>query len=229
MQLISYAKNFLKMDKTDRLLDAIEHPERYTPTKIEEMLQDSEVKETFDLLDKMKSSLRPLDTPDIDVEWKRFEDEHRVSENHKFHWFTALFSRNAAAGIAIAIASFTAVAAIVGVGVHHFISPSETDPEVEISTATDIVASQPDTIKSDELKVVTSPEIVVFDNETLESIITRIGAYYDYTVTFTDDTPKSIRLYFRWNQALPIEEIVESLNNFEQISLTVNDRTITID
>ena len=45
MQLMSYAKNYLKMDKIDRLLDAIESPNRYTPTEIEAMLKDPEVKE----------------------------------------------------------------------------------------------------------------------------------------------------------------------------------------
>ena len=62
---MSYAKNFHKMDKIDRLLDAIEHPDRYAPIEIEAMLQDQEVKEVFDLLDKTKSSLQTLPSPDI--------------------------------------------------------------------------------------------------------------------------------------------------------------------
>ncbi len=59
------------MDKIDLLLDAIEHLDRYTPTEIEAMLRDPEVKEVFDLLDKTKASLHTLPDPDIETEWTR--------------------------------------------------------------------------------------------------------------------------------------------------------------
>ena len=42
------------MDKIDRFLDAIEYPERYTQSEIDAMLQDLEINELFDLLDKTK-------------------------------------------------------------------------------------------------------------------------------------------------------------------------------
>lgn len=78
----------------------MEHPENYTPTEIEAMLQDPEVKEVLDLLDKTKSSLQTIETPDIEDEWKRFEEKQRASRKLKMNWFIRLFSRNATAGIA---------------------------------------------------------------------------------------------------------------------------------
>ena len=218
------------MDKFDRLLDAMEHPDRYTPTEIEAMLQDPEVRELFDLLDKTKSSLQTIIIPDIEDEWKRFEHNHRQSEKLQRSWSTRFFTKNAAASIAIGIASFTAVAAIVGIGIHHINKHrSATTPEVEMTTEANIVASQPDTVKLVKPKEEVSPTTLVFDNETLENIITRIGNYYEYQIIFNKDTSKSLRLYFRWNQANTIEEVIERLNNFEQIHITINDRTIKID
>ena len=128
------------------------------------------------------------------------------------------------------IASFTTVAAIVGVGIHRISNGSSaTNPRVETTIVTEDATSQSNVVNSYDLYDEKSPETVVFDNETLETILTRIGSYYGYTVTFNNDAAKSLRLYFRWNQALPIEDIAASLNNFEQINLTIVDRTIKID
>ena len=218
------------MDKFDRLLDAMEHPDRYTPTEIEAMLQDPEVKETIALLDKTKSSLQTIITPDIEDEWRKFESNHHQSEKLKRPWYIRFFTKNAAASIAIGIASLSAVAAIVGAGIHrNNNNRSKTTPEVEMTTKANIVVVQSDTTVSFKPKEDAAPTIVVFDNETLEGIVTRISDYYEYQVIFNKDASKSLRLYFRWNQANTIEEVIERLNNFEQIHITINDRTIKID
>ncbi|MDE7413132.1 MAG: DUF4974 domain-containing protein [Muribaculaceae bacterium] len=218
------------MNKIDRLLDVIEHPDLYTTSEIETMLQDPEVKEVFDLLDKTKSSLQSIAVPDISEEWTKFANQHHQSKSSRRHWLPQIFSRNAAASIVVCIASFTAVAAIVGVGIHRISNGSSTtNPEVETTTVTDDATSQSNVVNSYDPDDETSPETVVFDNETLETILTIIGSYYGYTVTFNNDAAKSLRLYFRWNQALLIEDIAASLNNFEQINLTIVDRTIKID
>ena len=36
-------------------------------------------------------------------------------------------------------------------------------------------------------------------------------------------------MYFQWDQSLPLSEIVEQLNNFEQIRISISDKTITIE
>ncbi|MDE6264451.1 MAG: DUF4974 domain-containing protein [Paramuribaculum sp.] len=213
------------MDKIDRLLDAIEHPERYTSTEIETLLQDTEIKEVFNLLDKTKSSLHPVATPDIDAEWEKFKNKHDNSKtSHRFR-LTRFIPRNAAASIIIGIASFTSVAAIVGIGINRF---KQNEPVIEVNVHTGVTTSQPDTIRAIEESKAQAPEQIVFDNETLETIVSKIAAYYGHTAVFKNNTSKSLRLYFRWNQALTIEEVVESLNNFEQIKLTINDKTIEI-
>lgn len=216
------------MDKIERLLDAVEHTDRYTPAEIEAMLQDPEVREVFDLLDITKSSLQTVTTPDIDAEWKKFEERHRDFGTPRRNWLVSLFSRNAAASIAIAVASFTAVAALVGVGIYHLNDRHETTAkEMEVVTESKTIPTQPDTIKS--VEVAKASEIVVFDNEPLELILNNIADYYDCKVAFNNEASKSLRLYFRWNQALTVEETVERLNNFEQIQLTVKDNTIKVD
>ena len=66
---------------------------------------------------------------------------------------------------------------------------------------------------------------------TLEAIAARIAGYYGYRVEFAGEASRSLRLYFRWNQAQTLDEVAESLNNFGQIHITVHTqgRTIIID
>lgn len=216
------------MDKIDKLLDAIEHPDRYSDSEIREMLQDPEVKEVFDMLDKTKSSLQPIATPDVDAEWKAFENAHRhLNAKSRFRIFNFV-SRNIAASIAIGMVSLAAVAAVVGISVNHALKHSE-DAVSESAPASNEIVAVTDTVSEiKEIQALTQ-DTVVFDNESLETIINRITEYYDCKVTFSSETPKSLRLHFRWNQAQPVDEVIESLNNFEQIHLSVKDKTITID
>lgn len=230
---MSYAKNFLKMDKIDRLLDAMELPENYSPAEIESMLRDSETKEILDMLDRTKSSLQSIATPDVDAEWNRFAGDHngRTPVSRRFR-SARLFPRSVAASVAIVVVSLTAVATIVGVGLHRAGIRNRTEAIPGDNGSVPLagtVVSQSDTVMS----VAGGNEAVagteVFDNESFETILARMAAYYDRRVVFAGDNSKSLRLYFRWDRSLPLEEVLEQLNNFEQIHLTLDNDTIKVD
>lgn len=225
---MSYVKNFLKMDKIERLFDAVEHPERYSEAEIDTLLQDPEVKEVFDLLDKTKSSLHPVSSPDIDAEWAAFRLHHRAAAPSLPLRLLTLFSRNIAASIAIVLASCAAVAAIVGVSVSYSFRNDTSGIEPQQQVAPAAINTIPDSVAVTDIPA-PAAEVIVFDNEPFDTIITRIATEYGYSVTFTSDDSKALRLYFRWNKAMTVEEVVESLNNFEQLHLTIDDQTITID
>ncbi len=218
------------MDKIDRLLDAMENPERYTSAEIEEMLQDPEIKEVLDLLDKTKSSLQSISTPDAEAEWEKFMTTNRNRKISSRIRFAGFFTRKIAASIAIAIISLTAVAAIVGLSVS-YMDRKDSDfaavrvmPE-EAATA----ASQSDSVVAANDTIMVSAETLIFDNESFATIISEIADYYGYEVIYNTADSKQLRLYYRWKQSLPIEEIVESLNNFGQIHLSLSEKTINVD
>ncbi|MDE7421697.1 MAG: DUF4974 domain-containing protein [Muribaculaceae bacterium] len=217
------------MDKIDRFLDAIEYPERYTQSEINAMLQDPEIKEVFDLLDKTKSSLHTQQSPDIEAEWRRFEKNHPTSKVPYRFWIAGIMSRNIAATIAVAIVSFTAVAAIVGIGINQFNQRKEASHPADVKTEYAEAIAKPDSIKSVDPVKDKTPEIIVFDNELLKTIADKIAGYYGCKVEFCNEASKSLRLYFRWNQENTLEEVVESLDNFEQIHIVIKDKTIKID
>lgn len=101
--------------------------------------------------------------------------------------------------------------------------------EIEVATESETTPIQSDTISSVEATKAKAAEIIVFDDEPLETILKKISEYYDCKVTFSNEASKSLRLYFRWNPENTLEEVVEQLNNFEQIHIIIKDKTIKID
>lgn len=213
------------MDKIDKLLDVIDHPERYSDDEIEAMLADPEAVEVCELLNKTKASLTSIPTPDVDTEWKEFKRSHRKRSFNILN----LFSRNVAASIALGIASLAAIAAVVSVSVNLTIDKKDKARGNETAIIAEKEATLSDSVEVSVETYAIAPETIVFDNETFETIMDCIAAYYGYRAEFTADSPKSLRLYFRWNQAQTLDEVVESLNNFEQLHITVNGKTIKID
>ena len=217
------------MDKAERLFDAMNNPEKYSSVEIEEMLQDPEVKEIFDLLDKAKSSLQPIPTPDIEDEWIRFKNKNMNKRKSTRLKFTASFPRAIAASVTATIISITAVAAIVGISVNYLNHKENDVSENELRAAKDNILNQQDSVKLQTSGSTPSFDSVIFDNEPLEVIMKQISDFYGYKSVFKNNSIKSLRLYFRWNKASTIQEIAESLNNFEQIHLTIEGETIKID
>ncbi|MCH5243062.1 MAG: DUF4974 domain-containing protein [Muribaculaceae bacterium] len=217
------------MDKIDRLLDALNSPEKYSSAEIEEMLQDTETKEILDLLDKTKSSLQSIPVLDVEKEWKKFKVGSHCNRQSPVLRLPAFFSKKVAASVTIAILSITAVAAIVGISVSSLNNKESQLTEKEVASTTEVIPNREDSIKTPADSPILSLETVIFDNEPLEVIMKQIGDFYGYKIEFKNDNVKSLRLYFKWNQVSTIQDIVESLNNFEQIHLTIEGGDIKID
>ena len=217
------------MDKTDRLLDAIANPDLYTEKELEEMLADPETREVYDLLAKTRSALTPIPAPDIDAEWEAFKKSHPATRRHNAFSLRNMIGRHAAASIAIGVVSVAAVTAVVGAGVGYFRGrKADTTSNIVTATAGENAAAA-DTIAAAVEVPVEAPETIIFDNEPLGAIAMRIAEYYGCKVEFSADAPESLRLYFRWNQAQPLDAVVGSLNNFEQIHIEVKDNILKID
>ena len=217
------------MDKTERFFDALNNPEKYSSAEIEEMLQEADVKEIFDLFDKTKSSLLPISNPDIEDEWEKFKNKNSNKRKSSFLMIPTLFSGKIAASFIVAVLSVTAVAAIVGISVSYLKDKEKLPSVKEVKETKEVTEKQENNMKVPSDSHIQSFETVIFDNEPLEVIMKQIGDFYGYKTEFNSENARALRLYFRWNQASTIQDIAESLNNFEQIHLTIEGKTIKID
>ena len=216
-------------DNIDLLLDALEHPENYSDAEVEQILADPEAREVYDILRKTADASAPVPEINLDEEWRRFEAKQPKRSPLIFRWLSFMASRNAAAVIIALVGTIAVVAATIGV-THYFISNKEmaqteqTEPQKQTAITHSNVAST-DTIPDETTPL---PETIVFKGENLERILADIAGYYGATVKFDQDAAKSLQLYFEWDQSLPLDKIVEQLNNFEQIDITLTDKVLTV-
>lgn len=216
-------------DNIDRLLDALEHPENYSDTEVEQLLTDPEAREIYDMLHKAADVSSPVPEINLDEEWLRFEAKQPKRSPLIFRWLSFVASRNAAAVVIALVGTLAVVAVTIGV-THYFIADKElaqteqTEPRKQTDIANANVAPT-DTIPSETTPL---PETIVFKGENLERILADIAEYYGAAVKFNQDAAKFLKLYFEWDQSLPLNEVVEQLNNFEQINITLTDKVLIV-
>ena len=216
-------------DNIDRLLDALEHPENYSDAEVEQILTDSEAREVYDMLRKTADASAPVAEINLDEEWRRFEAKQPKRRPVILRWLSFMASRNAAAVVTALVDTLAVVAATIGV-THYFNANKEmaqteqTEPQKQTAIADSKVAPT-DTIPAETTPL---PETIVFKGENLERILADMAGYYGVTVKFNQDAAKSLLLYFEWDQSLPLSEVVEQLNNFEQINITITDKILTV-
>lgn len=216
-------------DNIDRLLDALEHPENYSDAEVEQLLTDPDTREVYDMLHKVADVSAPVPEINIDDEWRRFEAKQPKRRPLIFRRLFFVTSRNAAAVVIALVGTLAVVAATIGV-THYFNANKEmaqtekSKPQKQTAIADSKVAPT-DTIPAETTPL---PETIVFKGENLEKILADMSGYYGVTVKFNQDAAKSLQLYFEWDQSLPLNEVVEQLNNFEQINIILTDKALTV-
>lgn len=212
------------MDKYDLVLDIVEHPEKYTSEQLAEILSELETREIYNLLCKTDSAIEAEKNIDVDAEWVNFAEKHSVRSRHNFFWFGS----RAATIAAIVCTSIVAVATIIGVSVVIDHKPRPiADINIVSPTATN-VSTDTLTVQSDTVKVCLTP--IMFENEPLEKIMTEVAeAYGIEEVIFNNSEAATLHLYYKFDPSLPLNEVVEQLNTFEQINIKQNDNVLTID
>lgn len=211
-------------EKTKMFLDAQEHPEQFTDEVLCQMQDDPEIRALMEATAQGKRALIKQEYNEsqeaIDAAWQDFDAKHFTKgAEHSLH---SLFQKAAAFFIGLLFISGMAIAAVHFVRIHGnksaMVEPQSSNVEPPIS---EIHKQSSDTIVS------ISP--VVFDNLPLDSILPKIAKHYSYTVSFSSDKPKSLRLFFTWNMQDSIQTVVEKLNLFEQIHITLNEQTIIVE
>ncbi|MEE0906917.1 MAG: DUF4974 domain-containing protein [Muribaculaceae bacterium] len=216
-------------DKINQLLDALERPESFTNTEIEQMLADPEVRKAYDMLRKTADVSAPVPEINLDEEWQRFEAKQREHKPFILRLLPFLASRNAAAVVLALAGTLAVVAATIGV-THYIGARQELAQTQQTEQQEQTVVANTDIAPTDTIPVekVPLPQTILFKGETLETILADIAKYYGVSVKFNQDASKSLQLYFEWNQALPLNEVVEQVNNFEQINITLTNNVLTV-
>ena len=226
------------MNKTELLLQMLEHPHDYSAAEWQQILEDDECRELYELMAKTRGALdaaracEQLTDEQIDAEWQRLESDmlkvkHEPSDEHphlRFSFSIGRFRRIAAVFIAALMLSGIALAAI------HIVRQQAADKAKTTAQEMPTAASrQPvvpvDTVTTDTAAVA---ETVVFDNVSLDSIARRIAAYHHLPMEIENDEARQLRFYYAWNQKDGLQEVVEKLNMFEHVTMVVENGKLIV-
>ena len=216
-------------DNTDRLLDALKHPENYTDAEVEQILSDPEAREVYDMMRKTADASAPVPEINLDEEWHRFESKQTRRKPVILRWLPFMASRNASAVVLALVGTLAVVAATIGV-THYFGTQKDLAQTQQVEQQEQTVVANTDVAPADTIRVEEVPrhDTILFKGESLETILSDIARYHGATVKFNQDAAKSLQLYYEWNYTLPLNEVVEQLNNFEQINITLTDNVLTV-
>ena len=210
-------------EKIQMLLDMQEHPENYSEQTLETMLKDPEVRELIEATAQLKQAMTwenaSKNIANVDAEWQRFSKTHYTKSKHRRGWVKV-----AATFIGILFITGMAFAAI-----HIARSVVEKDTKAPTQETQISDSHQPailtDTIKGDTIVMATP---VVFDNVTLDSIAKDIAAYHHIGMDLRNNQARQLRFYFVWKQDDSLQEVVEKLNMFEHVNMTVEDNKLIV-
>ncbi len=242
------------MDNLDKLLDAIEHPEHFTPDELAALLADENAKELCRLI----SSCRALDSAssqlsqeEIDAEWQKFSSSNigdlsskpipNVTSQHSTDFEAKgtkpeelpvikrahRFSWLFNRKIAAILFFVIASCSVIAVGVSLGIRSSRQN---NASETNDIAFATPDTISNSSAQDANAlPEdtVIVFEDQTLESILNQLAPIYGVKVDLSSASSKKVRLFLLWDPSITLPDLIDHLNTFERINLKLSDNTIT--
>lgn len=214
------------MDKFEKILDIIDHQEKYSDEEIREILQDEECRKLYQTMVEVDSALEsPSPIINVDEEWGKFSQKHQLQEVS--HPITSW--RKLAASIAV----FVLISGIAFAAIHTYIKRSQETTQVTADTHLEV-------IKSDSAKQVAATDSLThpkpekpaihktFENVAFEQMISEIASYYDLQVKFENNEDKTLRLYYEWNSHSSIENIVKELNQFENVNIELQQNELIV-
>ena len=214
------------MDKLEKILDMIDHRDKYSDEEIRRMLQDEECRKLYQTMQEVDSALVKQVSPlvDIDEEWNKFEHTHADKLiGNKSSWHK----------IAATIAGLVLISGITLAAIHTYIKKSQEPMLITKDVDTVVVAN--DSAKQQAVKDslaqvnAAKPSIhKTFENVAFDKMMAEIAAYYDMQVKFDNAEAKSLRLYYEWDSHSGIESIVKELNQFENVNIEVEGHTLVV-
>ena len=214
------------MDKFEKILDIIDHQEKYSDEEIREILQDEECRKLYQTMVEVDSALEsPSPIINVDEEWEKFCQKHQLQEvSHPITSWRKL---------AASIAGFVFISGIAFAAIHTYIKRSQEPTQV-------IADTHPEVVKSDSAKQVAAKDSLThpkpekpaihktFENVAFEQMISEIASYYDLQVKFENNEDKTLRLYYEWNSHSSIENIVKELNQFENVNIELQQNELIV-
>ena len=215
-----------ELNKPDLLFRMMEQPQRYTAGEWQAILADDECRELYTLMSKTQSAFDAVRADEMvtdevmDAEWKRLENK-KITPHSSLLTPHSTLHKIAATFIGILLVSGISLAAI-----QLWKSAPDASKEKEkIVQATDttVVAKQTPILEE------SVDASVTYDNVPLEKMLSEIAAHYGVEAIFQSDSVRQLRFHFVWNREQPIDKVIENLNRFERLHVTLKHQQLIVE
>ena len=202
-----------KAEETDKLmqvLDATEHPEKYSDEQLRQLLSDGECGEYYRLMvDAASSYANNLPEVNVDAEWEHFRRKHYPTGK--------AWRKVAAIIIGILMMSGLSLAAVRFIGSRSESTQAEPVPESNVSfRQQQAFTDEADTVYS-------------FKDAELQEILSALTTHYQLHTEYRNDQARHVRLYIKWNKTETVQTMVESLNRFEKVNIKLADGLLIVE
>ena len=171
---------------------------------------------------------RKIGMPDIEMEWAKFEKEVIEASDGKLKVDSRKSNVNSRiwSRAAMFIGIIMSVSLIALASIYFYPTPKqETETKKEVAERT-VAVQHAEEIKTDTLTI--NHEVFKFDNIEMKTIAKKIGDFYGKQIVFETEEAKHVRLYIQIEKTKSIEEVVEFMNNFKKVHLTIEGNSIHI-
>ena len=211
----------------ERLLELQEHPDQLTDEQLRQVLDDPQMRELVEQLAFTKRAFKDkefqTENPHVEQEWGKFMAKNFDKINETKHYYP--FRKIAAITIGVILVSSITIAAI------HIMSFTNSHKTQTVMAEQSLSANSSTPLPTDTIKTDTTDNMhpIVFDNIPLEKMLLEIGVHYDAKVTFINDDARQLRFRFVWNPQKGIEQVINDLNHFESLTVTLKEKTIFVE
>ena len=170
---------------------------------------------------------RKIGMPDIDMEWAKFEKEVIDASEEKSKVESRKWKVNSNWSRAAMFTGIIMGVSLIALASIYFYPTPKQETETKKDVAEQIAAVQhTEEIKTDTLTI--NREVFKFDNIEMKTIAKKVGDYYGKQIVFENEEAKHVRLYIQIEKTKRIEEVVEFMNNFKKVHLTIEGNSIHI-
>ena len=172
--------------------------------------------------DKLEQLLRQMYTEEtdtseiVDEEWKKFEAKHFGPKRRSWGWMQ----------IAASIIGVLMLSGISYAAISHLIM-MDSKPKVAITERKPDVKKVKKTYGIEAAPTKQTP--VIFNNVELQQIMQYIADGYGVKVEYKNEATRTLRFYLQWEADDTLQEIIDNINHFEKVHLTLNEDTIIIE
>ena len=199
-----------KEDKLQRLLEMQEHPERYTEKEIRQLMSDEECRQLYEQMvratdaifaGKAKTSPQTLPT---------------VGRTR------TLLYKIAAVFVGLLMLSGIAYAAI------HIVRSVEGNQQSQTQETQITNPQQEGTNHPTEETTDSIPPTRIFENVPLDEMVNELATYYNKVADIRNVQAHELRLYYKWERKDKLESVVNDLNHFDHVNLTLEEDKLIV-